>query len=57
VPLRPTFTRASKNLAVAAELLDTLPVPSIDGVDRVYDQLKDILCIATKQEVESLLQW
>jgi hypothetical protein len=33
---RPTFTRASRNVAVAAMLLDTLPMPSTDGVERVY---------------------
>jgi hypothetical protein len=33
---RPTFTRASQNVAVVAALLDTLLVPSTDGVDKVY---------------------
>ena len=34
--LRPTFARASQNMATAATLLDTLPAPSTDWVDRVY---------------------
>jgi hypothetical protein len=44
---RPTFARASRNVATAAALLDTLPASSTDGVDRVYRQLKGILGIAT----------
>jgi hypothetical protein len=40
-------------MAAAAALLDTLPMPSTDGVDRVYHQLRDILDIATEQYVES----
>jgi hypothetical protein len=35
---RPTFARASQNVAAATVLLDTLPAPSSDGVDKVYDQ-------------------
>jgi hypothetical protein len=31
----PAFARASQNVAVAAMLLDTLPTPSIDAVDRL----------------------
>jgi hypothetical protein len=31
------FTRVSQNVATTAALLDTLPVPSADGVDNVYD--------------------
>jgi hypothetical protein len=31
---RPAFTRASQNMAAAAMLLDMLPQPSADGVDR-----------------------
>jgi hypothetical protein len=50
---RPTFARASHNMAAAAALLDTLPMPSTDGVDRVYHQLRDILDIATEQYAES----
>jgi hypothetical protein len=33
-------------MVTAASLLNTLLVPSADGVDRVYRQLKDILSIA-----------
>jgi hypothetical protein len=51
----PTFARASQNVAIAAALLDTLPVPSTDRVDKVYRQLKDILSIAVVQQVESSL--
>jgi hypothetical protein len=43
-------------MATVAALLDTLPTPSTDGVDKVYHQLKDILSIATAQQVESSLQ-
>jgi hypothetical protein len=45
----------SQNVAVAATLLDTLPAPSIDGVDRVYCQLRDILGIAVEQQTKSSL--
>jgi hypothetical protein len=41
--------QASQNVVAAATLLDTLPMPSIDGVDKVYHQLKDILDVATTQ--------
>jgi hypothetical protein len=57
VPLRPTFARASQNMATAAALLDTLPAPSTDWVDRVYLQLKDIHGVAAKQQAEISLQW
>jgi hypothetical protein len=30
------FTRASQNMAAVVVLLDTLPPPSIDGVDNLY---------------------
>jgi hypothetical protein len=43
-------------MAAATALLDTLSVPSTDGVDKVYHQLKNILGIATKQQAESTLQ-
>jgi uncharacterized protein YqfA (UPF0365 family) len=33
---RPTFARASQNMVAAAALLDTLPAPSTNGVDKVY---------------------
>jgi hypothetical protein len=45
----PSFTWASQNVAVAATLLVTLLAPSTDGVDKVYQQLKDILSITTTQ--------
>jgi hypothetical protein len=35
-PPRPTFARTSQNVAVVVALLDTLPTPSADGVDKVY---------------------
>jgi hypothetical protein len=44
---RPAFARSSQNVAVVIALLDTLPTPSVDEVDKVYYQLKDILGIAT----------
>jgi hypothetical protein len=37
-------------------LLDTLPAPSADGVDKVYHQLKDILGTTAMQQAESSLQ-
>jgi hypothetical protein len=43
-------------MAAAATLLDTLPMPSTDGIDMVYHQLKDILGVATEQQAESSLQ-
>jgi hypothetical protein len=52
---RPTFARVSQNMAVAAALLDTLPTPSAEGVDRVYRTLKDILGITTAKQAESSL--
>jgi hypothetical protein len=54
---RPTFARVSQNMAVTTALLDTLPMPSTDGVNKVYHQPKDILGIAIEQREESLLQW
>jgi hypothetical protein len=42
-------------MVVAAVLLDTLPAPSTDAVDRVYHQLRDILGVAAEQQAESSL--
>jgi hypothetical protein len=50
-----TIVGASQNMAAMVTLLDTLPTHSVDGVDKVYHQLKDILGIATTQQVESSL--
>jgi hypothetical protein len=33
---RPSFAWASQNVPAAAVLLDAVPPPSIDGVDRLY---------------------
>jgi hypothetical protein len=44
-----TFPRASQNVVAATTLLDTLPAPSTDGARKVYQQLKDILRVATEQ--------
>jgi hypothetical protein len=55
--LCPTFARANQNVAVAMTLLDTLPAPSTNGVNKVYHQLRDILGVAIEQQVESSLQW
>jgi hypothetical protein len=41
---------------VVAALLDTLPAPSKDGMEKVYHKLKDILNIAAAQQEESSLQ-
>jgi hypothetical protein len=43
-------------VAAMAVLLDTLPAPSADVVDKVYQQLKDILSTAVAQQAESSLQ-
>jgi hypothetical protein len=42
-------------VAIAATLLDTLPVPSTDGVCKVYQQLKNILGVVAEQQAESFL--
>jgi hypothetical protein len=46
---RPTFARASQNVAAVAALLDTLPTPSTNVVGKVYHQLKDINGISAAQ--------
>jgi hypothetical protein len=51
----PAFARASQNMVVMAALLDTLPTPTTDGVNKVYHQLKEILGIADTHQVESYL--
>jgi hypothetical protein len=48
----PTFSRASQNIAVMAMQLDTLPLSSADGVDRLHCQLVEITTIATAQLAE-----
>jgi hypothetical protein len=53
---RPTFARASQNVAMIDVLLDTLPAPTTDGVDKVYHQLKDIIDITTMQQAESSIR-
>jgi hypothetical protein len=53
---RPTFAKASWNVATMATLLDTLPAPSADGVDKVYRQLKEILGVTVVHQAESSLQ-
>jgi hypothetical protein len=52
----PTFARSSQNVVTAAMLLDTLPAPFTDEVDRLYRHLGDILAITTTQQVECSLQ-
>jgi hypothetical protein len=52
----PAFARASQNVAMVATLLDTLPAPFANGVDKVYHQLKDIHGTTTAQQVENPLQ-
>jgi hypothetical protein len=39
-------------VVVVATLLDTLPPPLAEGVDRLYYQMGEILTIATAQQVE-----
>jgi hypothetical protein len=51
----PTFPRASENVATTIALLDTLPVPSTDGVSKVYQQMKNILGVAIEQQMENSL--
>jgi hypothetical protein len=43
---RPTFNRARQNVVTTAVLLDTMPAPFDDGVDKLYLQLTDILGIS-----------
>jgi hypothetical protein len=45
---RPTFTWASQNVDVVAALLDTLPMPSTNGLGKVYRQLRIIVGVATE---------
>jgi hypothetical protein len=52
----PTFPGASQNVALVVALLVTLSAPSTDRVGKVYQQLKGILGVAAKQQVESSLQ-
>jgi hypothetical protein len=53
---RLAFTWANQNVAATIALLDTLPAPYVDEVDKVYRQLKEIIGIATAQQVERSLQ-
>jgi hypothetical protein len=39
----PTLARANQNVATMVMLLDTFPASFTDGVDKVYQQLKDLL--------------
>jgi hypothetical protein len=43
-------------MAAVAALLDTLPAPSTDGMEKVYQQLKDIPSTTTATQAESSLQ-
>jgi hypothetical protein len=52
----PTIPGAIQNVAVATTLLDTLPMPSADGVSKVYQQKKNIIGVAAERQVESSLQ-
>jgi hypothetical protein len=52
---RLAFARASQNVAAMTALLDSLAMPSSDGVDKVYRQLKDILTITAAHQAESSL--
>jgi uncharacterized protein YecE (DUF72 family) len=52
----PTFTKASQNVAVVTVLLYTFPAPSTDRVDKVYQQLKNILGTTIMLQAESSLQ-
>jgi hypothetical protein len=53
---RLAFARANQNVAATIALLDTLPAPYVDEVDKVYRQLKEIIGITTAQQVERSLQ-
>jgi hypothetical protein len=44
-----TIAMASQNIATTVVLLDTLPTPSVDGVHKVYQQLRNILGTTTAQ--------
>jgi hypothetical protein len=43
-------------VAIATALLNILLAPAADGVEEVYNQLKDILGIAAMKQSESSLQ-
>jgi hypothetical protein len=51
----PTFARANQNVAAAAALLDTMHIPSIDGVSEVYQWLKNIVSTTVAEQAESFL--
>jgi hypothetical protein len=46
---------ASQNVVAVVVLLSTMPTPLTDGVDNVYQQLKDILGTTAAQQVQSSL--
>jgi hypothetical protein len=52
----PAFVRASQNVAVATTLMDTLPAPSNDQMDKVYCQLNNSVNIAATSQAERSLQ-
>jgi hypothetical protein len=43
---------AGQNVVAVVALLDTLPPPSVDKVDRLYCQLVDILAVVAAQQVD-----
>jgi hypothetical protein len=52
---QPTLARASQNVATVAAHLDTFPVPSTNGADKVYCELKEILSITTVPQADRSL--
>jgi hypothetical protein len=42
-------------MAAATLLLDTLPAPPTNGVNKMYRQLRDSLSVATEQQKKSSL--
>jgi hypothetical protein len=46
----PIFTGANQNMDAVVILLDTLPSPSTDGVDEVYQGLKNMLGTTATQQ-------
>jgi hypothetical protein len=53
---RPTFARASQNVAVAAMLLYTLHAPFVDEVEKLYYRLGENLAIVATQQAKCSLQ-
>jgi hypothetical protein len=52
----PYLRQGQPERGYGSHTLDTLPALSVDGVNKVYQQLKDILCTTTMQQAEGSLK-